>query len=148
MSYPRPKTQFGIWGYFPFRNFISPPPLRFTTKPVFSSYPELLDIVQLDGPLDNSDIEAEDEVALEDNDFLGMINAEAIRAGSSAGDSPSSSSDSDAVDELADVVEEVCSDWCKWLLDSPKGFNMLGFFFFLKTFWCSIYLMALQEIIQ
>ncbi|CAL8285260.1 unnamed protein product [Arctogadus glacialis] len=76
------------------------------TETAFSSYPELLDIVQLDGPLDNSDIEAEDEVALEDNDFLGMINAEAIKGGSSDGDSPSSSSDSDAVDELADVVEE------------------------------------------
>ncbi|CAL8299983.1 unnamed protein product [Merluccius merluccius] len=69
------------------------------------------DIVQLDGPVDNSDIEAEDEVPLEDNDFLGMINAEAMKAlqevdGSSAGDSSSSSSDSDGVDELADVVEE------------------------------------------
>ena len=73
------------------------------------------DIVQLDGPLDNSDIEAEDEaeVTLEDNDFLGMINAEAMKEGSSDGDSASSSSDSDAVDELADVVEEVWMDWCK-----------------------------------
>uniref|UniRef100_A0A8C5CYR0 General transcription factor IIA, 1-like n=1 Tax=Gadus morhua TaxID=8049 RepID=A0A8C5CYR0_GADMO len=52
------------------------PPAGSQPPPVFSSYPELLDIVQLDGPLDNSDIEAEDEVALEDNDFLGMINAE------------------------------------------------------------------------
>lgn len=77
----------------------------------FANYPELSDIVQLDGPIDNSDIEAEDEVMLEDNEFLGMINAEAMKAlqegdGSSEGNSPSSGSDSDEVDELADVVEE------------------------------------------
>ncbi|CAL8257624.1 unnamed protein product [Lota lota] len=76
------------------------------TEPEFANYPELSDIVQLDGPVDNSDIEAEDEGALEDNDFLGMINAEAMKDGSSDGNSPSSSSDSDGVDELADVVEE------------------------------------------
>ncbi|KAK0131132.1 TFIIA-alpha and beta-like factor [Merluccius polli] len=81
------------------------------SEPEFANYPTLSDIVQLDGPVDNSDIEAEDEVPLEDNDFLGMINAEAMKAlqevdGSSDGDSSSSSSDSDGVDELADVVEE------------------------------------------
>ncbi|KAJ3610556.1 hypothetical protein NHX12_022648 [Muraenolepis orangiensis] len=80
------------------------------TEPEYADYPGLLDIVQLDGPIDNSDVDAEDEVPVEDNDFLGMINAEAMKAmqevdGSSDG-SASSSSDSDGVDELADVVEE------------------------------------------
>uniref|UniRef100_A0A673CLQ4 General transcription factor IIA, 1-like n=1 Tax=Sphaeramia orbicularis TaxID=375764 RepID=A0A673CLQ4_9TELE len=37
---------------------------------------ELSDIVQLDGPPDGSDIEDEDGVPLEENDFLGIINAE------------------------------------------------------------------------
>lgn len=75
------------------------------------SYSELSDIVQLDGPAGNSDMEEEEGVPLEENDFLGMINAEAIKAlqegnGSSDGDSISSS-DSDAADELANVEEEV-----------------------------------------
>ncbi|XP_074502407.1 stonin-1-like isoform X2 [Sebastes fasciatus] len=74
------------------------------------SYSELSDIVQLDGPAGNSDMEEEEGVPLEENDFLGMINAEAIKAlqegnGSSDGDSISSS-DSDAADELANVEEE------------------------------------------
>ncbi|XP_070696548.1 TFIIA-alpha and beta-like factor [Pempheris klunzingeri] len=68
------------------------------------NYNELSDIVQLDGPADNSDIE--EEVPLEENDFLGIINAEAIKAlqegdGSSDGNSISSSSDSEGAEELA-----------------------------------------------
>ncbi|KAM7385743.1 hypothetical protein PAMP_001803 [Pampus punctatissimus] len=76
------------------------------------NYNELSDIVQLDGPADNSDMEEEERVPLEDNDFLGIINAEAIKAlqegdGSSDGNSiSSSSSDSEGVDELANAEEE------------------------------------------
>ncbi|XP_008281216.1 TFIIA-alpha and beta-like factor [Stegastes partitus] len=75
------------------------------------NYSDLSDIVQLDGPADNSDLEEGDEVPLEENDFLGIINAEAIKAlqegnGSSDGNSISSSSDSEGADELADVEEE------------------------------------------
>ncbi|CAG6017471.1 unnamed protein product [Menidia menidia] len=74
------------------------------------SYSELSDIVQLDGPADNSDHEEEEEVPLEENDFLGLINAEAIKAlqeenASSDSNSISSGSDSEAVNELA-IVEE------------------------------------------
>lgn len=77
------------------------------------NYSELSDIVQLDGPADNSDVEEEVErVPLEENDFLGIINAEAIKAlqegeESSDGNSLSSSSDSEGADELANVEEEV-----------------------------------------
>lgn len=76
------------------------------------SYSELSDIVQLDGPADNSDVEGENGAPLEENDFLGIINAEAIKAlqegdGSSDGNSISSSSDSEGADELANVEEEV-----------------------------------------
>ncbi|XP_037534579.1 TFIIA-alpha and beta-like factor [Nematolebias whitei] len=72
------------------------------------SYSELSDIVQLDGPADDSD--PEEEVPLEENDFLGLINAEAIKTlqeenGSSDGLSLSSSSD-EGPDDLADVQEE------------------------------------------
>ncbi|XP_042357621.1 stonin-1 [Plectropomus leopardus] len=75
------------------------------------SYSELSDIVQLDGPAGNSDIEEEEEVPLEENDFLGIINAEAIKAlqegdVSSDSNSISSSNDSEEADELANVVEE------------------------------------------
>ncbi|XP_056250573.1 TFIIA-alpha and beta-like factor isoform X1 [Seriola aureovittata] len=75
------------------------------------SYSELSDIVQLDGPADNSDIEEENGVPLEENDYLGIINAEAIKAlqegdGSSDGNSISSSSDSEGADELGNVEEE------------------------------------------
>ncbi|XP_035519241.1 stonin-1 [Morone saxatilis] len=75
------------------------------------NYSELSDIVQLDGPAGNSDIEEEDGVPLEENDFLGIINAEAIKAmqegdGSSDGNSISTSSDSEGADELANAVEE------------------------------------------
>ena len=75
------------------------------------SYSELSDIVQLDGPAD-SDMEEEDGVQLEENDFLGIINAEAIKVlqegdGSSDGNSISSSSDSEGADELTNAEEEV-----------------------------------------
>ncbi|KAF1375853.1 hypothetical protein PFLUV_G00224510 [Perca fluviatilis] len=75
------------------------------------NYSELSDIVQLDGPAGNSDIEEEEEVPLEENDFLGIINAEAVKAlqegdGSSDGNSISSTSDSEGADELANVEEE------------------------------------------
>lgn len=75
------------------------------------SYSDLSDIVQLDGPADNTDSEEEERVALEENDFLGLINAEAIKAlqegeGSSDG-STSGSSTSDSANELANVEEEV-----------------------------------------
>lgn len=75
------------------------------------NYNELSDIVQLDGPAGNSDMEEEEGGPMEENDFLGLINAEAIKAlqegeGSSDGNSVSSSSDSEGVD-LAEAVEEV-----------------------------------------
>ncbi|XP_068184160.1 TFIIA-alpha and beta-like factor [Antennarius striatus] len=75
------------------------------------NYSELSDIVQLDGPADSSDFEEEGINPLEENDFLGIINAEAIKAlqegdGSSDGNSISSSSDGEAVDELANAEEE------------------------------------------
>lgn len=76
------------------------------------SYSDLSDIVQLDGPADESGDEDEFGVPLDENDFLGLINAEAIKAlqegeGSSDGNSISSSSDSEAADDLAIVEEEV-----------------------------------------
>ncbi len=57
-------------------------------------------------------MEEEEGVSLEENDFLGIINAEAIKAlqegdGSSDGNSVSSSSDSEEADELAVAEEEV-----------------------------------------
>ncbi|XP_061602048.1 TFIIA-alpha and beta-like factor [Cololabis saira] len=72
------------------------------------NYPELSEIVQLDGPADNSEKDA--EVPLEESDFLGLINAEAIKAlqeedGSSDNDSISSSSEGER-DELAHVEDE------------------------------------------
>ncbi|XP_061645661.1 TFIIA-alpha and beta-like factor [Phyllopteryx taeniolatus] len=75
------------------------------------NYSELSDIVQLDGTADNSDMEEEEVVPLEENDFLGMINAEAIKAlqegvGSSDGNTGSSSSDSEGPDELEHVEDE------------------------------------------
>ena len=84
------------------------------------SYSELSDIVQLDGPADNSDAEEEGGAPLDENDFLGIINAEAIKAlqeggGSSDGNSISSSSDSEGADKLS--AEDEVSD---------------------KSFWCSI----------
>ncbi|KAM4591932.1 TFIIA-alpha and beta-like factor [Odontesthes bonariensis] len=74
------------------------------------SYSELSDIVQLDGPADNSDREEEEEFPLEENDFLGLINAEALKAlqeenATSDSNSISSSSDGEAANELA-IVEE------------------------------------------
>lgn len=76
------------------------------------SYSELSDIVQLDGPAGNSDLEEEEGAPLDENDFLGIINAEAIKAlqegeGSSDGNSVSSSSDGEGADELANVEDEV-----------------------------------------
>ena len=76
------------------------------------SYSELSDIVQLDGPAGNSDLEEEEGAPLDENDFLGIINAEAIKAlqegdGSSDGNSISSSSDGEGADELANVEDEV-----------------------------------------
>ncbi|CAB1426015.1 unnamed protein product [Pleuronectes platessa] len=75
------------------------------------SYSELSDIVQLDGPADNSDAEEEGGAPLEENDFLGIINAEAIKAlqeggGSSDGNSLSSSSDSEGADKLSAEDED------------------------------------------
>ncbi|XP_030604452.1 TFIIA-alpha and beta-like factor [Archocentrus centrarchus] len=75
------------------------------------NYSQFSDIVQLDGPADNSDREEEEEVPLEENDFLGIINAEAIKAlqegnESSDGNSISSSSDGEGADELANIEEE------------------------------------------
>uniref|UniRef100_A0A8C6UX54 General transcription factor IIA, 1-like n=1 Tax=Neogobius melanostomus TaxID=47308 RepID=A0A8C6UX54_9GOBI len=73
-------------------------------------YSALSDIVQLDGAADNS--EDDDVTALEENDFLGIINAEAMKAlqegdRSSDGNGFSSSSDSEAAeDELAHVEDE------------------------------------------
>ncbi|XP_019726017.1 TFIIA-alpha and beta-like factor isoform X1 [Hippocampus comes] len=74
------------------------------------NYNALSDIVQLDGAADNSDLEEED-VSLEENDFLGMINAEALKAlqeggVSSDGNSSSSSSDSEEAEELDQVEDE------------------------------------------
>uniref|UniRef100_H3DGQ9 Stonin 1 n=1 Tax=Tetraodon nigroviridis TaxID=99883 RepID=H3DGQ9_TETNG len=73
-------------------------------------YSELSDIVQLDGPADNSDSEGEEErAALEENDFLGMINAEAIKAlqeGEASSDGTSGSTSGDSADELTNVEEE------------------------------------------
>ncbi|KAL3050181.1 hypothetical protein OYC64_012260 [Pagothenia borchgrevinki] len=74
------------------------------------NYNELSDIVQLDGPAGNSDMEEEEGGPIEENDFLGIINAEAIKAlqegeGSSDGNSISSNSDSEGAD-LAEAVEE------------------------------------------
>ncbi|XP_077585503.1 TFIIA-alpha and beta-like factor isoform X1 [Stigmatopora nigra] len=74
-------------------------------------YNELSDIIQLDGTVDGSDLEEDDVVPLEENDFLGMINAEALKAlqdgeGSTDGNSTSSSSDGEEVDDLKDIEDE------------------------------------------
>lgn len=90
------------------------------------SYSELSDIVQLDGPADHTDSEEEEErVALEETDFLGMINAEAIKAlqegeasSDGTGGSTGGSSSSDSADELTNVEEEVRGR----LILSLKGF--------------------------
>lgn len=85
------------------------------------SYSELSDIVQLDGPADHTDSEEEEEggerVALEENDFLGMINAEAIKAlqeGEGSSDSTSGSTSSDGAAELTDLKEEVRAPILPW----------------------------------
>lgn len=85
---------------------------------LFYGYSELSDIVQLDGPADNTESEEDERVALEENDFLGMINAEAIKAlqeGEVSSDGTSGSSSSDSADELTNVEEEV-GDWSMLLL--------------------------------
>uniref|UniRef100_A0A3Q2CLN9 General transcription factor IIA, 1-like n=1 Tax=Cyprinodon variegatus TaxID=28743 RepID=A0A3Q2CLN9_CYPVA len=84
------------------------------------TYSQLSDIVQLDGAADNSDPEEDEDLPLEENDFLGLINAEAIRAlkeeNGSDSNSISSSSDDGVVDELDplnsgdDVVEQDIPD--------------------------------------
>lgn len=74
------------------------------------TYSQLSDIVQLDGAADNSDPEEDEDLPLEENDFLGLINAEAIRAlkeeNGSDSNSISSSSDDGVVDELVNAEEE------------------------------------------
>ncbi|KAF6723727.1 Stonin-1 [Oryzias melastigma] len=71
-------------------------------------YSALSDIIQLDGPADNSDHEDE-EVPVQENDFLGLINAEVIKAlqeeNESSDSNSVSGSSSGGVDELADVEE-------------------------------------------
>lgn len=61
--------------------------------------------------MDNTDSEEEEErAALEENDFLGLINAEAIKAlqeGEVSSDASSGSTSSDSADELSNVEEEV-----------------------------------------
>lgn len=79
------------------------------TKLVYS-YSDLSDIVQLDGAADNTDSEEDETGALEENDFLGMINAEAIKAlqeGDVSSDDTSGSTSGDSADELASVEDEV-----------------------------------------
>ncbi|KAM9393656.1 TFIIA-alpha and beta-like factor [Pholidichthys leucotaenia] len=74
------------------------------------SYSQLSEIIQLDGAADNSDHEEEEASTLEENDFLGIINAETIKAlqeeNGSSDDSISSSSDSEAADEVAHIEDE------------------------------------------
>ncbi|XP_038136058.1 TFIIA-alpha and beta-like factor [Cyprinodon tularosa] len=74
------------------------------------TYSQLSDIVQLDGAADNSDPEEDEDLPLEENDFLGLINAEAIRAlkeeNGSDSNSISSSSEDGVVDELVNAEEE------------------------------------------
>ncbi|XP_077350505.1 TFIIA-alpha and beta-like factor [Festucalex cinctus] len=74
-------------------------------------YNDLSDIVQLDGTADNSDLE-EEGMPVEENDFLGLINAEALKAlqeggmSSDGNSSSSSSSDSDRAGELEEIEDE------------------------------------------
>lgn len=72
-------------------------------------YSALSEIVQLDGAADNS--EEDDVKPLDENDFLGIINAEAIKAlqegdGSSDGNSFSSSDSEEAEEKPAHVEDE------------------------------------------
>uniref|UniRef100_A0A3B4YDI4 General transcription factor IIA, 1-like n=1 Tax=Seriola lalandi dorsalis TaxID=1841481 RepID=A0A3B4YDI4_SERLL len=67
-------------------------------------YSELSDIVQLDGPADNSDIEEENGVPLEENDYLGIINAEAIKA-LQEGDDPLNSGDDVIEQDIPDLFD-------------------------------------------
>ncbi|KAL4641221.1 stonin-1 [Arapaima gigas] len=86
-------------------NLRSSPSLEVTLMKDFS-YNDLSDIVQLDGVCDSSSEEEQGAGGGED-DFLGMINAEALRAlqdGEGSSDANSSSSDSDAAED--DVMPE------------------------------------------
>ncbi|XP_068580661.1 TFIIA-alpha and beta-like factor isoform X2 [Cebidichthys violaceus] len=93
------------------------------------NYSELSDIVQLDGPAGNSDMEEEEAVSLEDNDFLGIINAEAIKAlqeGDGSSDGISCSSGSDGADELANVEEEIHRSKNRWKFHLKDGVMCYG----------------------
>uniref|UniRef100_A0A3Q3M0K9 General transcription factor IIA, 1-like n=1 Tax=Labrus bergylta TaxID=56723 RepID=A0A3Q3M0K9_9LABR len=70
------------------------------------SYSDLSDIVQLDGAADNSDLE-EDEggVPLEENDFLGIINAEAIKALQEEKQDPLNSGDDVMEQDIPDLFD-------------------------------------------
>uniref|UniRef100_A0A3B3ZBS9 Uncharacterized protein n=1 Tax=Periophthalmus magnuspinnatus TaxID=409849 RepID=A0A3B3ZBS9_9GOBI len=65
-------------------------------------YSALSDIVQLDGTADNS--EDEEVAALEENDFLGIINAEAIKA-LQEGDDPLNSGDDVIEQDIPDLFD-------------------------------------------
>ena len=80
-------------------------------KPVMDYECDLSDIIQLDGPADDSDAE-EEGVPLGENDFLRMINAEAINVDESGDGSSASfsSSASEGPDELDDFKEEEVRD--------------------------------------
>uniref|UniRef100_A0A3Q3VQE8 Uncharacterized protein n=1 Tax=Mola mola TaxID=94237 RepID=A0A3Q3VQE8_MOLML len=74
-------------------------------SPEPQNYSELSDIVQLDGPADNSDVEEEVErVPLEENDFLGIINAEAIKA-LQEGEDPLNSGDDVIEQDIPDLFD-------------------------------------------
>uniref|UniRef100_A0A8D3DJT9 Stonin 1 n=1 Tax=Scophthalmus maximus TaxID=52904 RepID=A0A8D3DJT9_SCOMX len=93
---------------------VEPPPVHAASDTELPQhYSELSDIVQLDGAADNSDVEVDDGVPLEVNDFLGIINAEAIKVlqegdGSSDGNSISSS-DSEGADKNAEEEDPLNS---------------------------------------
>uniref|UniRef100_A0A3B5B2M6 General transcription factor IIA subunit 1 like n=1 Tax=Stegastes partitus TaxID=144197 RepID=A0A3B5B2M6_9TELE len=74
------------------------------TEPSPQNYSDLSDIVQLDGPADNSDLEEGDEVPLEENDFLGIINAEAIKA-LQEGNDPLNSGDDVIEQDIPDLFD-------------------------------------------
>lgn len=73
------------------------------------NYNGLEDIVQLDGAGDGSSEEEDVDVGgpMGENDFLGMISAEALHVLEEAGGSEDSSSTSSSDTEKQEVVEEV-----------------------------------------
>uniref|UniRef100_H2UFH5 General transcription factor IIA, 1-like n=1 Tax=Takifugu rubripes TaxID=31033 RepID=H2UFH5_TAKRU len=73
-------------------------------KRLVYSYSDLSDIVQLDGAADNTDSEEEETGALEENDFLGMINAEAIKA-LQEGEDPLNSGDDVIEQDIPDLFD-------------------------------------------